>query len=241
MSSVSLLYVLMPLLVAGFGGYRYLGNQSSASEASELWAARRGFPPAMAPVGGSTPTLELPDGTATDCCEVPLGNVTGHALQLELGDRRRPLGRVADVRRARRPDGEVTAVQAPLAAGFPHFRVVHSRGFVAPNGEADEQEIQLESAEFQKRFRLLAGSDGDRQALMRLFTPELIVWFTDLGDGAPVVEYWMGTLVVSTRVPCIADDEYDALLSAAQRIAGQVLAQGVLERQAWPDAVRRPL
>ena len=69
-----------------------------------------------------------------------------------------------------------------------------------------------------------------REALMRLFTPELIVWFTDLGDGAPVVEYWMGTLVVSTRVACIADDEYDALLDAAQRIAAQVLAQGVSQR-----------
>jgi hypothetical protein len=125
---------------------------------------------------------------------------------------------------------EVTMVQATLAAGFPHFRVVHSRGFVAPNGEAGEQEVQLESVEFGKRFRLLAGSDGDHEALMRLFTPELIVWFTDLGDGAPVVEYWMGTLVVSTRVACTTDDEYDALLAAAQHLARQVLAQGVLQR-----------
>jgi len=231
MSSFSLLYVLMPFVAVAFGGYRYFGNQGAASEASELWAARRGFPPAEAPAGGSTPMLELPEGTATECCEIPLGAVTGTLFTWSwvIADNRSAEAQMFDI-----PGGlemnEVTMVQATLAAGFPHFRVVHSHGFVAPNGEADEQEVHLESVEFGKRFRLLAGSDGDREALMRLFTPELIVWFTDLGDGAPVVEYWMGTLVVSTRVACIADDEYDALLDAAQRIAAQVLAQGVSQR-----------
>lgn len=232
MSSYSLLYALMPLLVAAFGGYRYLGNSGgAASDASELWAARRGFPPAMAPVGGSTPTLELPDGVANDCCEVPVGSTTGTLFTWTwtIAD-----DRSAEMQMLDAPGGmqlgEVTAVQALIAAGFPHFRVVHRHGFVAPNTESDEREIHLESVEFGRRFRLLAGSDGDRQALMRLFTPELIVWFTDLGDGAPVVEYWMGTLVVSTRVACVTDDEYDALLASAQRIAGEVLAQGVVAR-----------
>ena len=231
MSSYSLLYILMPFLVAAFGGYRYLGNLGAASDASELWAARRGFAPAPAPYGGSTPMLELPDATPTDCCEVPLGSVTGTLFNWSwvIADNRSAEAQMMGVPGGLQM-GEVTMVQATLAAGFPHFRVVHKRGFVAPNGEADEQEVHLESVEFGKRFRLLAGGDGDREALTRLFTPELIVWFTDLGDGAPVVEYWMGTLVVSTRVACVTDDEYDALLAAAQRIAGQVLAQGAAQR-----------
>jgi len=231
MSSYSLLYILVPFLVTAFGGYRYLGNQGAASDASELWAARRGFPPAPAPYGGSTPMLELPDAQAEDCCEVPLGSVPGTLFNWTwvIADNRSAEAQMLGVPGGLQM-GQVTMVQAMLAAGFPHFRVVHRRGFVAPNGEADEQEVHLESVEFGKRFRLLAGSDGDREALMRLFTPELIVWFTDLGDGAPVVEYWMGTLVVSTRVACVTDDEYDALLEAAQRIAGQVLAQGAAQR-----------
>lgn len=232
MSSYSLLYLLMPFVVAAFGGYRYLGSQGAASDASELWAARRGYAPAEAPAGGCTPMLELPDGTATDCCEVPLGSATATLFTWSwvISDNRSAESQMFGVPGGGMEMGEVTMVQATIAAGFPHFRVVHRRGFVAPNGEADEHEVHLESVEFGKRFRLLAGGDADREALMRLFTPELIVWFTDLGDGAPVVEYWMGTLVVSTRVPCVSDDEYDALLAAAQRMAGAVLAQGVLQR-----------
>ena len=128
-------------------------------------------------------------------------------------------------------------VQATLAAGFPHFRVVPRDGRIAPAHGGDERELQLESVEFAQRFRLLAGRGGDHETLLRLFDPDTIVWFIEQGETAPVVEYQLGTLAVVSRYLCTTDIEFDALLAQAQHIAQRILAEGLLHQ---PDQASLP-
>jgi hypothetical protein len=236
MQHLPLLPYLMPLLFVLVAGYRYLGGSSSADvDNAAVWAVRKGFLPADAPPPASTPTLELPDGQASDCWEVPVGDGTGTLYEWTwvIADNRSLTERELGVQ-AGMQMGRTTVIQALLAAGFPHFRVVPRHGFVAPAAGWDEERVELESVEFGQRFRLLAGRDGDREALLRLFSPETIVWFLQLGDAAPVVEYGMGSLVVSSRYACTTDLEYESLLESAQHLATAVLAEGLLHR---PDPV----
>jgi|tagenome__1003787_1003787.scaffolds.fasta_scaffold20965662_2 hypothetical protein len=226
-----LLPYLMPLAFVALAGLRYLRVSSPSPDMSTEWAVRKGFLPGEPPVTGATPLLRLPMGEADGCWEVPVGDGAGTLYRWTwvVEDDRSPM-----MRELNEPVGlrtaEVSVVQAMLAAGFPHFRVVPRHGFVAPAGDWDEQEVELESVEFGHGFRLLAGRDGDREALLRLFDPETIVWFIGLGTAAPVVEYGLGTLVVASRYACTTDVEYEALLEAAQRIARRVLAEGLLHQ-----------
>jgi len=226
-----LLPYLMPLAFVALAGLRYMRGSGPSADTSAEWAVRKGFLPAEPPMTGATPLLRLPMGEADGCWQVPVGDGTGTLFRWTwvVEDDRSPMMRELD-----QPGGmrtaEVSVVQAMLAAGFPHFRVVPRHGFAAPAGDWDEQQVELESVEFGRQFRLLAGRDGDREALLRLFDPETIVWFIGLGDAAPVVEYGLGTLVVATRYPCSTDVEYEALLEAAQRIAHRVLAEGLLHQ-----------
>ena len=221
----------MPLAFVALAAMRYMRFSKGSPDTSAEWAVRKGFLPAEPPTTGSTPLLELPGGEPSECWEVPVGDGKGTlfrwtwVIEDDRGPMMRAMDAPVDVRR-----GDVTIVQALLAAGFPHFRVVPRRGFVAPAGSWDEERVELESVEFGQRFRLLAGRDGDRDALLRLFDPETLVWFLGLGDTAPVVEYGLGTLVVATRHPCTTDVEFEALLESAQRIAGRVLAEGLLHQ-----------
>ncbi|HET6847503.1 MAG TPA: hypothetical protein VFH74_01515 [Gaiellales bacterium] len=222
---------LMPLAFVALAGMRYLRFSSPAPDTAAAWAVRKGFLPGEPPMTGATPILRLPMGEASGCWEVPIGDGSGTLFRWTwvVEDDRSPM-----MRELNEPVGmrtaEVSVVQAMLAAGFPHFRVVPHRGFVAPAGDWDEEPVELESVEFGQRFRLLAGHDGDREALLRLFDPETIVWFIGLGEAAPVVEYGLGTLDVATRYACTTDVEHEALLEAAQRIAKRVLAEGLLHQ-----------
>src|SRR5262249_39427701 len=151
------------------------------------------------PLDGSTPTLELPGGAAHECFQVPVGDGSGWLYRWSW---------VVDQRNGTL--AEATIVQATLAAGFPHFRVVPRHGHTAPSSGWDESELELESVEFCRQFRLLAGRDGDREALLQLFDPEMIVWFLGQGATMAVVEYRMGTLALVSRFVCTDDLEFDA-------------------------------
>jgi hypothetical protein len=230
-TAAPLLPYLMPLAFVALAGMRYLRVSSPSTDTATEWAVRKGFFPAEPPLPGATPLLRLPGGQAGECWRVPIGDEGGALYRWTwvIEYDRTPMMRELDAPVGLRT-GEATVIQALLAAGFPHFRVVPHRGFVAPAGDWDEEAVDLESVEFGQRFRLLAGHDGDREALLRLFDPETIVWFLQLGDAAPVVEYGLGTLVVSSRYPCTTDVEYEALLETAQRIASRVLAEGLLHQ-----------
>jgi hypothetical protein len=217
---------LMPLALAAYAGYRYWARAQRSAEidsATSAWALREGLVAGTEPPVGATPTLSLPQGSAHDCWQLAIGDGGGTLFRwtwvIEEG---------RDVR-----IGEATVVAAMLAAGFPHFRVVPRHGFVAPSAGWDEQELHLESVELEARFRVLAGRDGDRQALLELFDPETIVWLINQGRAAPVIEYQQGTLVVASQHPCTTDVELDALAEQARHLAGRVLAEGLLHR---PDA-----
>ena len=223
------LYMLMllPFAFFLFAGYRLLTQWQAREEAQNTvatWAAWNGFGPGGYPHTGTTPTLSLPGGSAGDTYEVPLGTTTGTLFlwSWTVDDRNQPMGSRTY---------EVTVVSATLAAGFPHFRVIPRHGQAAPSN-LDEHEVELESVEFSSQFKLLAGGDGDQQALVSLFDPETIVWFINQGETAPVIEYQLGTLAVVTRYPAETDVELDALVEGARRMAERVLAEGLLRNPA---------
>jgi hypothetical protein len=214
--------MLIPVAFVGFAAYRtYLRWQGrqDRENAIETWAALNGYGLVPQPAG-STPTLEADNGQAGPCFAVPVGEQGGalFAYTYTVGSGRDEV------------TVDTTIVQAELAAGFPHFRVLPRHGRNLPAGPGDEREVELESVEFQRDHRLLAGRDGDRDALLRLFDPETIVWWLDLGSLAPIVEYQTGTLVVRSTVPLSDGSEYDMLVSQAARIGRRVLAEGLLHR-----------
>ena len=220
MSSVPTLQLMLVFAVVTFGLFRaYLRMQArdERENALETWAARNGFESAFQPTG-STPTLEAENGRAGPCFAVPVGEQEAamFAFSYTFGSGRDQV------------EVETTLVQALLAAGFPHFRVLPRHADRLPPGPGDEHEVQLESIEFQHAHRLVAGRSGDLDALMRLFDPEMIVWWLDQGSLAPIVEYQMGTLVVRSTVALDDGAQYDMLLAQAQKIATAVLAQGSL-------------
>ena len=99
-----------------------------------------------------------------------------------------------------------------------------------PPGPGDEQELDLESIEFHRDHRVLVGRDGDRNALMRLFDPETIVWWIGLGTEAPIVEYQTGCMVVRSLTALTERSELDTLVGQAQTIASRVLSEGLLHQ-----------
>ena len=218
-----LLPYLMPLALVAYLGYRYWAQAQRSAEtdsATSAWALREGLAPGPPPAAGSTPTLSLPEGNAHDCWQLPIGDGSGTLCRWTW-----MIQEGSDSHM-----GEATVVSAMLAAGFPHFRVVPRHGFVAPSAGWDEQELHLESVELEADFRVLAGRDGDRQALLELFDPETIVWLINQGRSAPVIEYQLGTLVVVSQHPCTTDVELDTLAGQARHLASRVLAEGLLHR-----------
>jgi hypothetical protein len=231
----ALLPLLLTFALLAFASWRWWGRSSSGATGYALgWAVTKGLMPGDPPLPGSTPTLSLPGGTANDPWQVPIGDATGLLFQWTwvIADDRTTTEREMDM-----PGGvlmgSATVVQATLAAGFPHFRVVPRHGWTAPSPAGHERELELESVEFARHFKLLVAPDGDHEMLMELFDPETIVWLIGLGKAAPVIEYQMGTLAVVAHRECVEGADFDALLSQAQRIAERVLAEGLLHH---PDA-----
>jgi hypothetical protein len=217
---MTLIPYLMPLALVAYIGYRYWAQAQRSAEidsATSAWALREGLAPGTPPAAGSTPTLSLPEGSAHDCWQLPIGDGSGTLFRWTWMIQE---GSEAHM-------GEATVVSAMLAAGFPHFRVVPRHGFVAPSAGWDEQELHLESVELEADFRVLAARDGDRQALLELFDPETIVWLINQGRAAAVIEY---QLVVMSQHPCTTDVELDALAEQARHLASRVLAEGLLHR-----------
>lgn len=234
-----MIQAFLPLLLLfallAFVAWRWWGRSSSGGTGYMLgWAVAKGLIPGDPPLPGSTPTLSLPGGAANDPWQVPIGDATGLLFEWTwvIADDRTMTQREMDMPGCIRM-GSATVVQATLAAGFPHFRVVPRHGWVAPAPAEDERELELESVEFARHFKLLVAADGDHEMLLELFDPETIVWLTGLGDSAPVIEYQLGTLAVVAHRECVEGADFDVLLEQAQRIARRVLAEGLLHR---PDA-----
>ena len=217
--------LLMPIAVVAAAGYRWWSRMNAEEELDDvaaMWAIGHGFERCDPPPLPQSPTLQQQGGLVHDCWRVQLGDSDAALYRFTW---------VIDQREGEL--GETTVVQATLAAGFPHFRVLPRHGRAAPAGGWHESELELESVEFSNQFRVLAGRDADRESLLRLFDPETIVWFIGQGATMATVEYGLGTLVLASRVPCTTDVELDALLAQAQHLAQRILAEGLLHR---PDA-----
>src|SRR5437879_2567066 len=148
---------------AAYRGYLRLQGREQREDALDTWAALNGHQLVDEPAG-STPTLTADNGQAGPCFAVPVGEMGAavFAFTYTVGSGRDQV------------TIDTTIVQAELAAGFPHFRVVPREAHRLPSGP-DESEVELESVEFQRDYRLMAATHGDRDALLRLFDPETIV------------------------------------------------------------------
>jgi hypothetical protein len=213
---------LMYVVASGIGAVAYVMRRrrlQAEEDTIEAWAAGNGYALVEQPLG-STPTLGADNGRAGPCFAVPVGEQEAalFAFTYTIGSGRDQV------------TVDTTVVQAELAAGFPHFRVVPRHARHLPPGPGDEQELDLESIEFHRGHRVLVGRDGDRNALMRLFDPETIVWWIGLGTGAPIVEYQTGCMVVRSLKAVSDRSQLDALVGQAQKIASRVLSEGLLHQ-----------
>jgi len=218
---------LMYVVASGLAAVAYVARRrrlQAEEDAIETWAAGKGYAQVEQPFG-STSTLSADNGRAGPCFAVPVGEQEAalFAFTYTVGSGRDQV------------TVDTTVVQAELAAGFPHFRVVPRHARHLPSGPGDEQELDLESIEFHRDNRVLVSRDGDRNALMRLFDPETIVWWIGLGSAAPIVEYQTGCMVVRSLAVLTDPSGLDTLVGQAQKIAGRVLSEGALHQ---PDPER---
>jgi hypothetical protein len=223
---------LMYIVVGGFAAIGYVVRRrrlQAEEDAIETWAAGNGYAPVDQPFG-STSTLSADNGQAGPCFAVPVGEQQAalFAFTYTIGSGRDQV------------TVDTTVVQAELAAGFPHFRVLPRHARHLPPGPGAEQELDLESIEFDRENRVLVDRDGDRNALMRLFDPETIVWWIGLGTDAPIVEYQTGCMVVRSLTALTDRSELDTLVGQAQKIAGRVLAEGLLHQPESPGGLLPP-
>ena len=242
MSHTSAPQLLIPLAFAGvrrvpLGYLRSQGRQDRAA-ALETWAALNGYRPRPRSRDGSTPTLE--PTTAGRAVLRGAGGRTGRGALRGRGGRRRP-SRVGSGRdpgdRRTRPSCRPSWPPAFRTSGW-----CRGTGAIAPAHGGDEREVELESVEFQRDHRLLAGRDGDREALLRLFDPDTIVWWIDLGALAPIVEYQTGHAGRSAATCAALRRASTTRCWPRPRIAGRVLAEGLLHQPARaslpPDRTR---
>ena len=213
---------LMYVVVSGIAAIGYVARRrrlQAEEDAIETWAAGNGYAQVEQPFG-STSTLSADNGQAGPCFAVPVGEQEAalFAFTYTIGSGRDQV------------TVDTTVVQAELAAGFPHFRVLPRHARHLPPGPGDEQELDLESIEFHRDHRLLVGREGDRNALTRLFDPETLVWWIGLGASAPIVEYQTGCLVVRSLTALTDRSQLDTLVGQAQQIAGRVLSEGLLHQ-----------
>lgn len=223
---------LMYVFVGGVATIGYVVRRrrlQAEEDAIETWAAGNGYAQVDQPFG-STSTLAADNGQAGPCFAVPVGEQQAalFAFTYTIGSGRDQV------------TVDTTVVQAELAAGFPHFRVVPRDARHLPPGPGDEQELDLESIEFDRDNQVLVARDGDRNALMRLFDPETIVWWIGLGTDAPIVEYQAGCMVVRSLSALTDRSELDTLVGQAQKIAGRVLAEGQLHKPESPGGLLPP-
>jgi len=200
-----------PLVWIGFIGVGVVGwiarrRKLRAEEQSiEGWAASHGYPQTDV-VLGRTPVLSAVGGDPGPAFAVPIGDRTGALFPFSY-----TIGAGRDSK-----DVDTTVVQVDAPPGVPPFRVVPREGSDVPDRTYGEEEMELESIEFQRDHQLLVERGADRTALERLFDPPTIVWFINQGSAAPVVEYADATLAVVARSCCMTGTDCEALLGQAQ-------------------------
>jgi hypothetical protein len=185
-------------------------------ESIESWAAAKGYPESDVMLG-DTPVLRADNARPGPAFAVPVSTSSGALFPFSYS-----IGSGRD-----RHDVDTTVVQADVTAQLPSFSVIPRHANDLPYGPFGENEMDLESVEFHHDHKLVVDRHADRTVLERVFDPETIVWFINLGPDAPVVEYAGGTLAVVARRCCMTGADCDTLLGQAQYMAGRLQAAGV--------------
>jgi hypothetical protein len=210
------------IAAAGYAGWRAMQNSglgggagSGSDDPIGGWAVMNGYEVCERPSIGTTELLRHEDEVVGLPYAVPVGPEGGvmYQLRINTGTDREP--RFV----------EPVVVQAFLAAGFPHFSVFgDGDGLPRPLIQTGLRTVEFESAEFADRFHVVVDKGAQDDRLRRLFDPEALVWWTDSCAGMRT-EYEYGCLCVAGP-PAGGWADLDALLEAAQGIAGRVLEAG---------------
>ena len=94
--------------------------------------------------------------------------------------------------------------------------------------------VELESAEFNRRYRLLTLAGQDPGWVRELFSPALIAWLADRAPAGLSFELNEGHLVVAQPGPPGGAGAVDGLVSAAAELRTRLRAEA-LEEEAEPD------
>jgi hypothetical protein len=95
-------------------------------------------------------------------------------------------------------------------------------------------ETDLESAAFNKRYRLLTLAGQDAGWVRELFSPELIAWLAVEAPAGLSFELNEGHLVVAVPGPLAGDGALERLLAAATEVRDRIRREA-LEEEAEPD------
>ena len=147
----------------------------------------------------------------------------------------------ADDDRATRRWQTVVLTQAPETIAFlPALALSHDRdpfGFRGPLLNASPVErVELESAEFNRRYRLVIPQGLGTAWVRELFSPSLIVWILNQAPDRLGFELVEGELAVAVPQRLADPEELDAFCEAAARVARTLRREGREEGGAAHDA-----
>jgi hypothetical protein len=95
-------------------------------------------------------------------------------------------------------------------------------------------ETELESAAFNRRYRLLTLAGQDQGWVRELFSPDLIAWLTDRAPAGLSFELNEGHLVIAVPGPPAGDAALEALIATATEVRDRIRREA-LEEEADPD------
>jgi hypothetical protein len=95
-------------------------------------------------------------------------------------------------------------------------------------------ETELESAAFNRRYRLLTLAGQDQGWVRELFSPQLIAWLADKAPAGLSFELNEGHLVIAVPGPLAGDGALEALIATAIEVRDRIRREA-LEEEADPD------
>ena len=223
----------------GLGGWALLVSRSARrharSDAVAAWTTARSLTPVPSPGYSDTPLLR--NGYRREYGAAYGGTVQGHPVTLfaftyVTRETRTTTTTDANGNTTTRTyqvdvDHDFTICRVALPHPAVDRLVLEQRGALSlrmfdrvASAATDGRTVELESVEFDKRYRLTVRDATDDVALRRVFSPATIVWLLDHGPAR--VELEGGALVVPIAGHTGDPDDLDALLGSGIGVADEL-------------------
>jgi hypothetical protein len=139
---------------------------------------------------------------------------------------------------AKRTESTIVLTEVPETVAYVPALVCRDRatlGAVPAQLPAERwAETELESAAFNRRYRLLTLAGQDQGWVRELFSPDLIAWLTDKAPAGLSFELNEGHLVIAVPGPPAGDAALETLISTATEVRDRIRREA-LEEEADPD------